>query len=160
MATTAAYSPARSAIILTLSFILPLLASLNSDRMYAFLAASRFSSASYTPLSNAYNHTVEQSSILARQQSVGTVLAREFMSPVLRSFQADASRMLHDLQRGSGKWNSNHPRWRLMNSMKAYSRYGEERTAELDVWRKRYKKLPRSQRSVSRVRAQMVADEP
>jgi hypothetical protein len=46
-----------------------------------------------------------------------------------------------------------------MNSMKAYLRYGEERTAELDVWRKRYEKLPRSQRSVRRVRAQMVAKE-
>jgi SAM-dependent methyltransferase len=35
-----------------------------------------------------------------------------------------------------------------MNSMKAYLQYGEERTSELDIWRKRYKKLPRSQRSV------------
>jgi len=35
-----------------------------------------------------------------------------------------------------------------MNSMKAYLRYGEERTSELDIWRKRYKKLSRGQRSV------------
>lgn len=35
-----------------------------------------------------------------------------------------------------------------MNSMKAYLRYGEDRTADLDTWRKRYKKLSSSQRSV------------
>lgn len=60
--------------------------------------------------------------------------------------------MLQDLRRDSGKWNSNHPRYRLLNSLKAYLRYVEERTADLDTWRKRYKKLSREQRSVCVVR--------
>jgi hypothetical protein len=85
MATTAAYSPVRSAVILTLSFLLPLLASLYSDGIYSFLAASRPSSTSHAPLSNAHNYTIEESPILARQQSVGTILARRDMSPVLRT---------------------------------------------------------------------------
>jgi hypothetical protein len=78
--------------------------------------------------------------------------------PILIHDQEDAAHLLHSLQRDSGKWNSNHPRWRLMNSMKAYLRYGEERTAELDIWRKRYKKLPRSQRLVWCLRTRVVVD--
>jgi hypothetical protein len=149
MSTTTNSSTVRSAIILTLSFILPLLASLYSDRIYAIVRASRLSSTSYAPLSGAYNATSHETPILAQQQNVSSILVQRVILPILRSFQLDASRMLHELQRGSGKWNSNHPRWRLMTSMKAYLHYGEDRTAELDVWRKRYKKLPRSQRSVS-----------
>jgi len=38
-----------------------------------------------------------------------------------------------------------------MNSMRAYLQYGEERTSELDIWRKRYKKLSRNQRSVTTI---------
>lgn len=65
--------------------------------------------------------------------------------------------MLEELRRDNGKWNSNHPRHRLLSAMKAYLRYGEDRTADLDTWRKRYKKLPRAQRTVSRILFQVVA---
>jgi len=159
MATAATYSPVRSAFILTLGFLLPLLASLYYDRLSAVFATSRFSGTSFsTP--RIYNTETQNSSILAQQQSVGLVLLKQTIVSVLIRFQEDASRMFHDLQRTSGKWNSNHPRWRLMNSMKAYLRYGEDRTADLDTWRKRYKKLSRSQRSVCCLRDRKVGTTP
>lgn len=57
--------------------------------------------------------------------------------------------MFEELRRDHGKWNSNHPRYRLLNGLKAYLNYGEDRTSDLDTWRKRYKKLPSAQRTVS-----------
>lgn len=147
MATAATYNPVRSAIILTLGFLLPLLASLYYDRLSAAFATSPFfSTSSATP--RVYNTETQNASILSQQQSVGSLCFEKAIYIVLILIQEDASRMFHELQRTSGKWNSNHPRWRLMNSMKAYLRYGEDRTADLDTWRKRYKKLSRSQRSV------------
>ncbi|KAM0721748.1 hypothetical protein Q7P37_002673 [Cladosporium fusiforme] len=120
------YSPLRSAVILTLSFLLPLLLSMYSDRLSEItavfwprkenVAESNFNGTSVTP-------------IFAQKDN------------------EDASRMLEELRRDNGKWNSNHPRYRLLNALKSYLRYGEEKASDLDTWRKRYKKLPRTQRA-------------
>ncbi|KAL1588292.1 hypothetical protein WHR41_02862 [Cladosporium halotolerans] len=122
------YSPLRSAVILTLSFLLPLLWHAYSDRL---------SEINVPALWRRSEGVVGESSLNATSPA-----------PVFANQQTeDAARMLQDLRRDSGKWNSNHPRYRLLNSLKAYLRYGEERTADLDTWRKRYKKLSREQRS-------------
>jgi len=73
MATAATYSPVRSAIILTLGFLLPLLVTFYYDRVSAVFATSRFSgTSSYTP--RAFNTESQNSSILAQQQSVGAII--------------------------------------------------------------------------------------
>jgi hypothetical protein len=73
MATAATYSPVRSAIVLTLGFLLPLLVTFYYDRVSAVFATSRFSgTSSYTP--RAFNTESQNSSILAQQQSVGAII--------------------------------------------------------------------------------------
>ena len=75
MATAATYSPVRSAIILTLGFLLPLLVTFYYDRVSAVFATSRFSgTSSYTP--RAFNTESQNSSILAQQQSVGAIVLK------------------------------------------------------------------------------------
>lgn len=73
MATAATYSPVRSAIILTLSFLLSLLASFYYDRLSTVLATSRFSGTS-SAAPRVYNTQNQSSPILAQQQSVGSKL--------------------------------------------------------------------------------------
>jgi hypothetical protein len=85
MATAATYSPVRSAIILTLSFLLPLLASLYYDRVSAVFATSRFSgTSSSTP--RVYNAENQNSPILAQQQSVGFIIPGRITRIVLICF--------------------------------------------------------------------------
>lgn len=73
MATAATYSPVRSAIILTLGFLLPLLVTSYYNRVSAVFATSRFSGTSaYTP--RAFDTESQNSSILAQQQSVGAII--------------------------------------------------------------------------------------
>ena len=75
MTTPATYSPVRSAVILTLSFLLPLLASLYYDRLSGALATARFpGTSSATP--HVYNAVTQNTSILAQQQSVSYILPR------------------------------------------------------------------------------------
>lgn len=73
MATAATYSPVRSAIILILSFLLPLLASFYYDRVSAVFATSRISGTS-SAVPRVYNTENQSSPILAQQQSVGAIL--------------------------------------------------------------------------------------
>lgn len=75
MATAATYSPVRSAIILALGFLLPLLVTFYYDRLSAAFTTSRFASTSpYTP--RVFNTESQNSSILARQQSVGAIVLK------------------------------------------------------------------------------------
>jgi hypothetical protein len=147
---TSSYNPVRSAIILTIAFLLPLLLSVYSDRLtnvYSSFWSPGVNSAGVKRYND--NTTIQSDSSLARQQTVRSHSSTSTsLLDVLKLLQEHASQLLQDIRRDTGEWNSNHPRWRLMNSMRAYLRYGEERTSELDIWRKRYKKLPRSQRSV------------
>ena len=76
MATAATYSPVRSAIILTLGFLLPLLVTFYYNRLCTAFATSRFSSMRpYTP--RVSNTEFQNVSILAQQQNVGSILLSE-----------------------------------------------------------------------------------
>lgn len=143
---TQSYSPVRSAIILTLSFLLPLLLSFYSTQL-SELYTSLWHQKQRMPWTSPRNATEQISPLFAQQMTVWP-LTHHLCFNNAHNIQEDASRMLTELQRDTGKWNSNHPRYRLLSSMMAFMRYGEDRTTELDTWRKRYKKLPRSQRTV------------
>ena len=76
MASTATYSPVRSAIILTLGFLLPLLVTFYYDRLSAAFTTSRFSGiSSFTP--RVYDPESQNTSILAQQHSVGSILLKQ-----------------------------------------------------------------------------------
>jgi hypothetical protein len=67
---TSSYNPVRSAIILTLAFLLPLLLSFYSDRL-TNVYTSLWSPSANSVAANQYNHTTTQTdSILAQQQTV------------------------------------------------------------------------------------------
>lgn len=143
---TQRYSPVRSAIILTLSFLLPLLLSFYSNQLSEF-HTSLWHPKQHLPWTSSRNATGQISPLFAQQMTV-CGLTHHNHSIDTYNIQEDASRMLTELRRDTGKWNANHPRYRLLSSMMAFMRYGEDRTTELDTWRKRYKILPRSQRTV------------
>lgn len=52
------------------------------------------------------------------------------------------------LQRGAGKWDSSHPRHRLLSALYGYSRYREKNLENVNRWRDFYKRIPSKQRSV------------
>lgn len=67
---TSSYNPVRSAIILTLAFLLPLLLSFYSDRL-TNVYTSLWSPSANSVTANQYNHTTTQTdSILAQRQTV------------------------------------------------------------------------------------------
>jgi hypothetical protein len=49
------------------------------------------------------------------------------------------------MDRKSGKWTTNHPRYRLLEALWSYTRYRERHTAELDRWRSLYKSVDKKQ---------------
>lgn len=67
------YSPVRSVLILVLSFVLPLLANLYSDRLSTSFAALRDRSKS-SAISSVNNVTTQASPILASEQTVSSIL--------------------------------------------------------------------------------------
>lgn len=56
--------------------------------------------------------------------------------------------LMKRMDRKSGKWTTNHPRYRLLEALWAYTRYGECQMAELDRWRSLYKNTSKTQRKV------------
>ena len=59
--------------------------------------------------------------------------------------------LMKKLERKAAKWNSNHPRYRLLEALYGYARYRERSMAELNRWRNKYSKLPKRQRKVSEI---------
>ncbi|KAJ5494675.1 hypothetical protein N7463_010762 [Penicillium fimorum] len=57
------------------------------------------------------------------------------------------TRLLQDLQRSSGKWNSAHPRHRLLTALHGYTCYKDKSLAEVNRWRNLYKNVPKRQRT-------------
>lgn len=55
---------------------------------------------------------------------------------------------MQTLQKSKGKWDSTHPRYRLLTALKAYLLYKPRSAADIDKWRNSYKKIPKKQRSV------------
>lgn len=61
----------------------------------------------------------------------------------------EKERLLKRLQRNRGKWDSSHPRYRLLTALHGFFRYKEGNLAEVERWRGLYKRMPQRQRSVS-----------
>ncbi|KAF9894466.1 hypothetical protein FE257_007969 [Aspergillus nanangensis] len=57
-------------------------------------------------------------------------------------------RLQHQLQRSNGKWDSSHPRHRLLTALHGFCRYKERNLAETKKWRDWYKQIPKRQRSI------------
>ncbi|KAE8154287.1 N2227-like protein-domain-containing protein [Aspergillus avenaceus] len=62
--------------------------------------------------------------------------------------EEEYSRLQHRLQRSTGKWDSSHPRHRLLTALHGYHRYRERNLVETKKWRDWYKKAPKRQRSM------------
>ena len=62
--------------------------------------------------------------------------------------EEEKANLHHRLQRSAGKWDSSHPRHRLLSALYGYSRYRERNTENVNRWRDFYKRIPRKQRSV------------
>ena len=56
--------------------------------------------------------------------------------------------LLQRLRRDKGKWNSNHPRHRLLDALFGYVDYYERQAAEVERLRGLYKKVTKSQHEV------------
>ncbi|GAB7366036.1 hypothetical protein MBLNU230_g7605t1 [Neophaeotheca triangularis] len=54
--------------------------------------------------------------------------------------------LLKDLRKIDGSWNTNHPRYRLLDALRAFDKYEDDRLAELAKWRTRYRRLPDEQK--------------
>ena len=54
----------------------------------------------------------------------------------------------HRLQRSVRKWDSSHPRHRLLSALYGYSRYREKNLENVNRWRDFFKRIPKKQRSV------------
>ncbi|KAL2008233.1 hypothetical protein VTN00DRAFT_8215 [Thermoascus crustaceus] len=62
--------------------------------------------------------------------------------------QEEKDRLLKRLQRNKGKWDSSHPRYRLLTALHGFYRYKERNLAEVERWRGLYKRMPKRQRSL------------
>ncbi|KAJ5957729.1 hypothetical protein N7501_012008 [Penicillium viridicatum] len=58
------------------------------------------------------------------------------------------TRLLQKLERSSGKWDTTHPRHRLLTALHGYTRYKDKNLAEVDRWRNLYKNVPKRQRTM------------
>lgn len=61
----------------------------------------------------------------------------------------EETRLEKALQKSNGKWSPDHPRYRLLNALKGYLLYKPRAIADVNKWRKSYKKIPRKERAVS-----------
>ncbi|CEN61309.1 hypothetical protein ASPCAL07965 [Aspergillus calidoustus] len=52
------------------------------------------------------------------------------------------------LQRSTGTWNANHPRYRLLMALYGFSRYKEKNLVEVKRWRDLYKHVPQKQKTL------------
>lgn len=57
----------------------------------------------------------------------------------------EKAHLMKRMDRKSGKWTTNHPRYRLLEALWAYTRYRERHMAELDRWRTLYKSVSKKQ---------------
>jgi hypothetical protein len=61
---------------------------------------------------------------------------------------AEKTELLKRLSRKHGTWNSNHPRWRLLDALHGYVAYYSRQAEELDRLKGLYKKVSKSQKAV------------
>lgn len=66
----------------------------------------------------------------------------------LSTHNEEHTRLLQKLERSSGKWDTTHPRHRLLTALHGYTRYKDKNLAEVDRLRNLYKNVPKRQRTV------------
>ncbi|KXG51579.1 uncharacterized protein PGRI_089720 [Penicillium griseofulvum] len=72
-----------------------------------------------------------------------------FNYPVpLSTHNEEHARLLQNLERANGKWNSVHPRHRLLTALHGYTAYKDKSLAEVNRWRNLYKNVPKQQRKL------------
>ncbi|KAJ5275631.1 hypothetical protein N7505_004176 [Penicillium chrysogenum] len=75
--------------------------------------------------------------------------ATTFQYPVpLSTHNEEHTRLMQNLQRSNGKWDSNHPRHRLLTALYGYTSYKDKNLAEVNRWRNLYKNVPKKQRTL------------
>lgn len=57
--------------------------------------------------------------------------------------------LMKRMDRKHGKWNTVHPRYRLLEALYGFTKYRERNLAELDRWRSMYSNVGKSQKKVS-----------
>jgi hypothetical protein len=98
-------------------------------------------------------------------QTIAPISAHELLDSIRNPLQmgpmpsrdiSDSSRhrqekahLLKRMDRKNGKWNSSHPRYRLLEALYSYSKYRDGNIAELDRWRNLYKNVGKQQKKVS-----------
>ncbi|KAF9640901.1 hypothetical protein BFW01_g12707 [Lasiodiplodia theobromae] len=87
-----------------------------------------------------------QVTILVHHITIVTVVALPVISEHSGRIQEE-TRLEKALQKSNGKWSPDHPRYRLLNALKGYLLYKPRAIADVDKWRKAYKKIPRKQRA-------------
>lgn len=53
------------------------------------------------------------------------------------------------MSRKTGKWNTSHPRYRLLEALFGFTKYRERNIAELDRWRSMYSNVKKVQKKVN-----------
>jgi hypothetical protein len=64
----------------------------------------------------------------------------------------EEAHLMKRMNRKNGKWNSSHPRYRLLEALFSYSKYRDTNIAELDRWKSLYKNVGKKQKKVCRSR--------
>ncbi|KAM0330625.1 hypothetical protein ACHAQA_003574 [Verticillium albo-atrum] len=62
--------------------------------------------------------------------------------------EAEHKALLTRMSKSHGKWDTTHPRARLLDALHGYARYRERQTSELDRWRRMYKNTSSSQKKI------------
>ncbi|QQK46513.1 N2227-like protein [Penicillium digitatum] len=76
-----------------------------------------------------------------------TTTASQYPVP-FTTHNEEHTRLLQSLERSSGKWDSTHPRHRLLTALYGYDSYKDKNIAEVDRWRNLYKNVPKRQRTL------------
>jgi hypothetical protein len=63
--------------------------------------------------------------------------------------QKEEAHLMKRMNRKNGKWNSSHPRYRLLEALFSYSKYRDTNMAELDRWRSLYRNVGKKQKKAS-----------
>lgn len=77
--------------------------------------------------------------------NIGSMSTERFDSPRHRQEKAH---LMKRMSRSHGKWTTSHPRHRLLEALRGFSKYREVNMAELDRWRNLYKNVGKKQKKV------------
>lgn len=65
----------------------------------------------------------------------------------------EKAELLRRMSRAAGKWDSSHPRHRLLDALHGFSKYFDRNIDDVKRWRKLYKGVTRQQKKVRRPQA-------